>query len=404
MSGHKPTARVVLRYGFDRDGRFRPEILAVDLLDVPPPLADFTLPEEAPEGAWLDVVAPGGELGFQVPVPIPTQGPEAADAEGRMVRRAPSRRHGETVAVEVPWFGPGSRIVFRHADGEAVATRSVPGLASLPLEPTPIERSRDAQGAVRLATWGHANARAIQLLFLAEAFRAEEAPAFDATVTACLDAIGAMLDEVSPGRDLRGAFAPVKLMLASRESGIGPKRGKTALLAHWATNDPNERLIRIDEAKVTPLRSAVAAGRSAQAIAIVNTSRYGGSGGATAVTSANPDAMGQVLVHELGHSLFQLGDEYVDEPRVRDMGEPVLANVTGRFTPATLKWRHMVTPGAALPTPVAHPMPAVGAYEGAFYASEGRFRPSFTCRMREVTAPFCPVCADAIRARLSTHL
>lgn len=404
MNGHPPTARVVLRYDLDRAGKFKPEILAVDLLDVPPPLADFVLPDANPEGAWLDVLAPGGALGFQVPVPIPTLGAERTDAEGRLTRSGRDRHHRATISVEVPWFGPGSRIVFRHADGEAVATRSVPGLASLALEPTPATRNRVAQGAVPLATWGHGNPRALVLLFLAEAFRPEEAAAFDAAVTACLAAIGAVLAAVSPARDLREAFAPVKLMLASRASGIGPRRGRTALAAHWAGNAPNERLIRIDEGKVTPLRSAVAAGRSAQAIAIVNTARYGGSGGATAVTSTDPDAMGQVLVHELGHSLFQLGDEYVDEPRVKDMGQPVLANVTGKFTPETLKWRHFLTPGAPLPTPVSHPMPAVGAYEGAFYAAQGRFRPSFTCRMREVTAPFCTVCKDAIIKRLSTHL
>jgi len=395
---------VVLRYGFDGKGRFTPEILAVDLLDVPPPLADFVLPEANPEGAWLDVLAPGGAVGFQVPVPIPTIGAEAIEADGRLARRGRGRDHRETVAVEVPWFGSGSRIVFRQADGEAIASRSVPGLASLLLEPTVATRKEKSPLAVPLATWGHANARAMVLLFLSEAYREEDAPAFDAAVVACLDAIGAVFDNVSPARDLREAFAPVKLMLSSKESGIGPKRRKTALSARWASDNADERLILIDEAKVTPLRSAVAAGRSAQVIAIVNTPRYGGSGGATAVTSADPKAMGQVLVHELGHSLFQLGDEYVDEPRVKDMGEPVLVNVTGHFTPDTLKWRNLLTPGAELPTPVAHPMPGVGAFEGAFYASNGRFRPSFTCRMREVTAPFCAVCKDAIVKRLSTHL
>lgn len=404
MSGHPTTARVVLRYGFDGKGRFISDILAVDLLDVPPPLADFALPEAKPEGAWLDVLAPGGSLGFQVPVPIPTIGAEAIEADGQLARRSRGRDHRVTVAVEVPWYGLGSRIVFRHADGEVMASRSVPGLASLVLEPTAVTRGETSLPAVPLATWGHANARALVLLFLAEGYREGEASAFDAAVTTCLDAFGAVLDDVSPERDLRIAFAPVTLMLPSKDSGIGPKRGKTALSARWASDDADERLILIDEAKVTPLRSAVVAGRSAQAIAIVNTARYGGSGGATAVTSANPDAMGQVLVHELGHSLFLLGDEYVDEARVKDMGEPVLANVTGQFTPETLKWRHFLTPGAPLPTPVANPRPTVGAYEGAFYAAQGRFRPSFTCRMREVTAPFCTVCKDAIVKRLSVHI
>jgi hypothetical protein len=141
-----------------------------------------------------------------------------------------------------------------------------------------------------------------------------------------------------------------------------------------------------------------------QAIAIVNTTRYGGSGGATAVTSCDPAAMGEVLVHELGHSLFKLGDEYIDEQLVPSMGEPVAANVTGQFAPATLKWCRLVTPGAPLPTPPLAPMPAVGAYEGAYYASRGRFRPSFTCKMREAAADFCLVCADAIMQRLSPHL
>ncbi len=144
-------------------------------------------------------------------------------------------------------------------------------------------------------------------------------------------------------------------VLPSRDSGIDVRRRGTALGARWQDADPQQRLILLDERKAAEHHSAVGRSRSVQAIAVVNTQRYGGPGGATAVTSCDPAAMGEVLVHELGHSLFKLGDEYVDERLVSTMGEPVAANVTGQFTPATLKWRPLVSPGAPLPTPPTAP-------------------------------------------------
>lgn len=403
MSEQRPTARVVLRYGFEEGGRFIPEILAVDLLDVPPPLSENEIPEGGADATWLDVLAPGGELAFRIQVPAPDIGPETLDAGGALVRKSADGPHGTSAVVEIPWFGDGTRIVFRHAIGSERSTRSVPGLASLELSPTEPSLERKADEAVRLKVWGHDNKRAIVLLFLAEAFKKEEEEQFKQAVETCLEAIGETLKTVSPSRDLRRAFAPVRLMLASKESGIGVKRRKTALGAHWRDSAPDQRLILIDEEKVTKHRSAIR-GQSVQAIAIVNEQRYGGSGGATSVTSCDPAAMGEVLVHELGHSLFRLGDEYVDQALVPKMGEPVAVNVCGQFTPATLKWRNLLTPGVALPTLPGGASGTVGAYEGAFYAASGRFRPSFTCKMRDVVENFCPVCADAITQRLSPHL
>jgi hypothetical protein len=177
VNAEAQTARVVLRYGFDARGRFKPEILAVDLLDVPPPLLEDDIPDRAAHGAWLDVLAPGGALALRVAVPAPGLGREAVDAVGALVRRATEGRASTTsAAVEVPWLGAGTRIVFRHGDGEEIATRSIPGLASLELVPNSADRTRLPGELVAVPVWGHDNPRAVALLFLAEAFRRRRSP------------------------------------------------------------------------------------------------------------------------------------------------------------------------------------------------------------------------------------
>jgi hypothetical protein len=153
------------------------------------------------------------------------------------------------------------------------------------------------------------------------------------------------------------------------------------------------------------------------ALVIVNSTKYGGSGGSPGVTSL-AGTWQNIAIHELGHSGFSLADEYAywagcsaDPAGTRDYhpaAEPPYANVTIQTVSSLVKWRDLFYPGIAIPTTVnancaqcdgqADPYPGqarVGLYEGAHYYHCDCYRPAFRCMMRDY-APFCPVCVARI--------
>jgi len=78
----------------------------------------------------------------------------------------------------------------------------------------------------------------------------------------------------------------------------------------------------------------------------------------TAIVTLHPCWLENAM-HELGHLLFDLADEYEylssceadDASQSRaPAGEPLFPNVTAETDPARLKWRDLVTPGVPVPT------------------------------------------------------
>jgi hypothetical protein len=156
-------------------------------------------------------------------------------------------------------------------------------------------------------------------------------------------------------------------------------------------------------------------------VVIVNSTTYGGSGGAVAVYSraANADEIG---IHEMGHTAFGLADEYEyyagcgsGETGHDSYGgaEPAQSNITKNADRSTIKWASLVDAATPMPTTSnpdcstcdgqASPVSSgtVGAFEGAFYHHCGAYRPAFECRMRTLGNPFCPVCQARIRQVLA---
>ena len=136
-----------------------------------------------------------------------------------------------------------------------------------------------------------------------------------------------------------------------------------------------------------------------QILVIVNDTHYGGAGGQLATTSIAPGAS-DIPVHELGHSLFDLADEYdAATPgfdrcdAAADCPEP---NVSVFSDFARIKWNVGFDPTTPLPTPdTADNATLVGAFEGARYFTTGQFRPVSSCLMRSLGRTFCPVCSEA---------
>ncbi len=155
-----------------------------------------------------------------------------------------------------------------------------------------------------------------------------------------------------------------------------------------------------------------------QALVIVNSPVRGGAGGRIAVAANGGSDWKEVCVHELGHSLFGLADEYGywegcgtgETGRDTHSGlEPDEPNVTINSNRTTIKWAHLIEPATVVPTtvnadcsdcdPQGNPVPGgtVGAFEGAHYAHCGCYRPEFNCIMRQSDfGSFCAVCEEQI--------
>jgi len=110
-------------------------------------------------------------------------------------------------------------------------------------------------------------------------------------------------------------------------------------------------------------------------IIMVNTNRYGGCGGTRAVYSAANGAATEIAVHELGHSLAGLADEYGGTPSCGFSAGGINTS-TNATTGAWPEWI------ADLGAP----------REGGQYYEQCIYRPLPNCEMRALSQPFCPVC------------
>jgi hypothetical protein len=136
---------------------------------------------------------------------------------------------------------------------------------------------------------------------------------------------------------------------------------------------------------------------------IANSPKYGGGGiyNFYATVNSDGDFSDYVTVHELGHSIAGLGDEYFDsEVTVRDFYpegiEPVEVNLT-TLVDFDKKWKSMLSVDIPIPTPDTDEYNNIlGVFEGGGYVAEGVFRPWRDCTMKnKVWDNFCPVCQKA---------
>lgn len=133
-------------------------------------------------------------------------------------------------------------------------------------------------------------------------------------------------------------------------------------------------------------------------IVLVNDDMRGGSAQNIAVVSINAESSRNLLVHELGHSMAGLGDEYETPAVFPDIEEP---NTTRETNRALIKWNAWIRSDTLIPTPNKPPgsftnSNRVGLFEGAHYHSNGWYRPKLNCKMRSASAEFCEVCKEAL--------
>jgi len=147
-------------------------------------------------------------------------------------------------------------------------------------------------------------------------------------------------------------------------------------------------------------------------IILANSQRYGGGGifNLYSLCVSDNEFDGYVFVHELGHALAGLADEYYSsEVAYNDMYprgiEPWEKNITALLDSTKVKWGDLIEEGTPVPTPPDSIYAGVvGCFEGAGYSAKGLYRSSLDCRMfSKSLVDFCPVCRRAIEEVIDFH-
>jgi hypothetical protein len=344
-------------------------------------------------------------------------------------------------AVEKP-----VRIVMKKRDARNLFV----GLWTLTVDPADkfIERGVPAVPAGRLIRIHEAGdpSQKLDLLILGDGYTAAQGGKFERDARR----LTRILFETAPFKERQGDINVWGLAPAAMRSGISrPSQGIHRRSPIGATYDAfdSERYVLTFENKA--FRDLAANAPYDVVEILVNSATYGGGGifGLFSTVAADSVWAPYLFVHEFGHHIAGLADEYYTSdvaylpPEVRV--EPWEPNVTALLDPATLKWKDLVSPGTPVPTPwpktefenyakgiqerrrqiragnrpeaemdalfreqMAHDTRLlgtgphagkVGAFEGANYEARGYFRPQADCLMfSRDEVPFCLVCQRAI--------
>lgn len=235
----------------------------------------------------------------------------------------------------------------------------------------------------------------------------------------------------------------------SMESGINkPHHGvfkRTPLSASYSSFDSERYVLSYDNRTIRDVASAVPYEFT---IILVNERTYGGGGIYNLFTTVSSDNKfaDYIMVHELGHGLAALADEYYTSavayeiPEIKQ--EPWETNVTALFDKEHIKWKNLIDEETPIPTPWnkeefdkfgyqiqkerdsirANHLPEevmealfvkqlnaendyfskekfkdkVGAFEGANYNAKGMYRSQIDCIMYTRHMAFCKVCQQSI--------
>ncbi|SDI11052.1 T9SS type A sorting domain-containing protein [Winogradskyella thalassocola] len=121
-----------------------------------------------------------------------------------------------------------------------------------------------------------------------------------------------------------------------------------------------------------------------QALILVNSPYYGGSGGQFPITSTGEDAS-EIAIHELGHSFVDLKDEYYPGDILAEEG----INMTQETDPTLVKWKNWIGSNSV----------SIFPYATSGTASTWN-RPHQSCKMRYLGYDFCAVCKEGIIERI----
>ncbi|HSD72303.1 MAG TPA: M64 family metallopeptidase [Thermoanaerobaculia bacterium] len=296
-------------------------------------------------------------------------------------------------------------------------------------------------------------AEKVDFLIIGDGYTAAERPKFEKDAHRLTE----ILFSFAPFKEHRSDFNVWGLCPPSEESGISrPSTGVHRRSRVGATYDAfgSERYVLSFENRL--LRDVASFAPYDFIEILANTRTYGGGGifGVFSTVAADSFWSPYVFVHEFGHHVAGLADEYYTsdvayEPAA-DRVEPWEPNATALLDPANLKWKELVSPGTPIPTPwkkdafealsreiqkrrrqiraenrpeeemdslfreqkaketkmlAAEPYAGkVGAFEGAMYEAKGYYRPQADCIMfSRNDVGFCAVCRRAIERVIALY-
>jgi hypothetical protein len=263
-----------------------------------------------------------------------------------------------------------------------------------------VDLSTDVIGEVQtLVDHGDPSVRA-RILIVPEGYTEAELPQFHqdaANMAAKLATIGQFADYWDGFniymQDIRSAESGV----ADPVTGVNPTTAFEVTFGDdgWAPR----RCTFYDTSVEAPVLAAVESLRQktgADAVVVLaNAEEYGGcaSPANKLVIMTRNAAAPDVLAHELGHSLFNLADEYGGNSCDYT---PTSANLTSSLS--AIPWKDMLTTSELPTNPATASDDTVGAFDGGGYCDHGIYRPSKECMMRSLGHQFCPVCAAEVRS------
>lgn len=244
----------------------------------------------------------------------------------------------------------------------------------------------------------------VDLVFLSEGYTSSQKDKFQKDAARMTESLFLM----EPYRRNRNRFNVKGVFRPSEEPGTdNPNKGEfrdTALQSSFNTLGIDRYLLLEENHRMHQMASLVPYDTI---VVLVNTTTYGGGSICMdfCVCSADSFLSEMVFVHELGHGLAYLADEYVGNVSYNDIYpenvEPVEPNITRQLDPSVMKWKARLTAGVPLPTPIQPNVSnssIVGAFEGGGYLSKGMYRSQQNCLMGSANPNdrFCAACEDAI--------
>ena len=228
----------------------------------------------------------------------------------------------------------------------------------------------------------------IDMVFVGDGYRDEDLNNYEIHVNNAVDAFFS----IEPLQSYLPLFNVHRVDVISNESGVDndPVEGilrDTALnMSFWCSGI--ERLLCVDTSLAWSYANNVPSTDSI--LAVANSSMYGGAGYSWAevgtFSGANASAT-DVAIHELGHSLADLADEYdYGGPAQYPGDEPTSRNAS------TYTSTEMAANGTKWANWLGENDPAwdgfVSTYEGAVYSQYGIYRPTNNSMMRSLNRPF----------------
>jgi hypothetical protein len=228
---------------------------------------------------------------------------------------------------------------------------------------------------------------------------------------------------------------------------------RTPLGVHYSSFDSERYALTYENKKIRDIASRVPYDLM---VIMINERTYGGGGiyNLYATVSADNKFAEYIMVHEMGHHIAGLADEYYTSSVSYEVSqvktEPWETNITALFDKTNLKWKDLIEQGTPVPTPwnkddfdkagyaiqkerdslrkamVPETIMEdlfirqmrqedesfskekfknkVGAFEGAGYMAKGLYRPQIDCIMYTRHMTFCKVCQRSVERVIDQYV